>query len=79
VTPAQTKRFLPENYSRVVEYIRHDMDGVCSDSWKTLQQVADHMGWQPRMVSGVLGILTHQGYLRRQGRKWHVVKADEAA
>ena len=79
MTPAQQKRFLPENYSAVLLYIRHDMDGVCVDNWKTIQQVADHMGWAPKQVSGVLGILTKQGHLQRQGRKWVVVKSDEEA
>ena len=79
MTPAQQKRFLPENYEAVLEFIKWDMDGVCVDNWKTIQQVADHMQWQPRMVSGVLGILTKQGHLRRQGRKWVVVKSDEEA
>ena len=86
MTPAQRKRFLPDNYLQVLQFVTHDLDGVCVDNWKTLQKVAAHMGWEPKMVSGVLGILTKEGYLKRVGsqkgygyHKWVVVKPGEAA
>jgi hypothetical protein len=79
MTPAQLARFLPDNYFEVLSYIRHDLGGSCSDDHRVLKKLADHMGWPAKSTSGVLGILTKQGHLRRQGRKWYVVKSGDAA
>ena len=90
MTPAQQKRFLPENYEAVLEYMRFELGGSCSDDWRIIQELAAHMGWSPRAAYGVLGILTKQGYLRREktgkrtsfgrpGARWVLVKSGEEA
>jgi hypothetical protein len=70
---------LPPNYQKLLDFAVTDLGITFTDRADNVKLIADHMGWQPRAVHAILGILTKNGVLawNRKARAWTVVQGGQ--
>lgn len=73
------KNELPPNYQKLIDIAVMEIGLTFSDRQDNIAIISQGMGWNPRAVHSILGILTKNGVLRwsRKDRTWTVLQTDQ--